>query len=64
MAELRAWGVAVAPRTVPPEDTLSASALDLHFYEGGRPSADDACRIGDARFLNQVHGPGGSQGGL
>jgi hydrogenase maturation protease len=64
VAELRAWGVAVAPRTVPPEDTLSASALDLHFYEGGRPSADDACRIGDARFLNQVHGPGGSQGGL
>ena len=61
VAELVAWGVPVTPRTAPPEDTLSASALDLPLYEGGRPSADDACRVGDARFLNQVHGPGGPQ---
>jgi hydrogenase maturation protease len=60
VAELQAWGVPVSPRSSPPEDTLSATALDLRFYEGGRPSADDACRVGDARFLNQVHGPGGS----
>ncbi|MBK6472396.1 MAG: HyaD/HybD family hydrogenase maturation endopeptidase [Betaproteobacteria bacterium] len=61
VAELAAWGVAAVPRTAPPEDTLSADALDLHRYEGERPSADDACRVGDARFLNQVHGPGGSR---
>jgi hydrogenase maturation protease len=61
VAELRAWGVAVQPRSTPPEDSLSANALDLHRYEGERPSAADACRIGDARFLNQVHGPGGSR---
>ncbi len=61
VAELAAWGVPAVPRTAPPEDTLSADALDLHRYEGERPSADDACRVGDARFLNQVHGPGGSR---
>ena len=59
VAELTAWGSAPVPRTAPPEDTLSADALDLPRYEGERPSADTACRIGDARFLNQVHGPGG-----
>lgn len=61
VAELQAWGVAVQPRTTPPEDALSAAALDLHRYEVERPSAADACRVGDARFLNQVHGPGGSR---
>jgi hydrogenase maturation protease len=59
VAELAAWGVPAVSRTAAPEDTLSADALDLHRYEGERPSADDACRVGDARFLNQVHGPGG-----
>lgn len=61
VAELAAWGFAASPRTAPPEDALSASALDLSLYEGARPSAADACRVGDARFLNQVHGPGGSR---
>lgn len=61
VAELAAWGVAAVPRTAPPEDLLSADALDLHRYEGERPSAADACRVGDARFLNQVHGPGGAR---
>lgn len=56
LAELAAWGVAATPRSMPPEDSLSAGALALQAYEGGRPSADDACRVGDARFLNQVHG--------
>ncbi len=26
-------------------------SLDVDRYEGERPSADEACRVGDARFL-------------
>jgi len=62
VAELADWGFAATPRCAPPEDALSAEALSLPGYEGGRPSAAIACRVGDARFLNQVHGPGGPQG--
>lgn len=58
LAELADWGAAAAPREAPPDHLLSASALALPAYEGGRPSAAAACRVGDARFLNQVHGPG------
>lgn len=61
VAELRAWNLAVVPRTSPPEEALSADALDMHRYEIGRPRAEEACRVGDARFLNQVHGPGGTR---
>ncbi len=56
LAELTAWGVAATARTSPPTDTLAPQALALKLYEDGRPSADQACRVGDARFLNQVHG--------
>ena len=56
LAELAAWGVPATARTSPPTDTLAAQALALNLYEDGRPSADQACRVGDARFLNQVHG--------
>jgi hydrogenase maturation protease len=56
LAELAAWGVPAVPRRAPPEEALSADALALPAYEGGRPSAAVACRLGDARFLNQVHG--------
>jgi hydrogenase maturation protease len=56
VAELAAWGIAAQPRSAPPSDALSAGALDLALYEGGRPSEGAACRIGDARFLNQVQG--------
>lgn len=46
---LRAWGYAAQ---VWPEPAPSAgSALALASYEAGRPSAEQACRIGDARFL-------------
>jgi hydrogenase maturation protease len=55
VAELAAWGVQGVPRQTLPEDSLSAQALDLHAYEGGRPDAALACRVGDARFLNQVN---------
>lgn len=56
LAELATWGVPATARQTPPTDTLAAEALALNLYEDGRPSAEAACRIGDARFLNQVHG--------
>ncbi len=58
VAELSTWGVEVEPRTEPPDEALSADALAIDAYEAGRPSATQACRIGDARFLNQVHREG------
>jgi hydrogenase maturation protease len=58
VAELAAWGVAAVPRAEPPGEPLAAAALALHAYEAGRPSESQACRIGDARFLNQTRGEG------
>jgi hydrogenase maturation protease len=58
VAELADWGVDVERRSEPPEEPLSPGALAIQSYESGRPSAAQACRIGDARFLNQVHGEG------
>jgi hydrogenase maturation protease len=52
VAELAAWGVTVTPRAQPVAETLSPAALALHAYENERPSAEAACRLGDARFLN------------
>ncbi|TCO70552.1 HyaD/HybD family hydrogenase maturation endopeptidase [Rhodovulum euryhalinum] len=50
VTELARWGIAVAPgRTHAPD--LADPAIRRDAYEGGRPSADDACRVGDARFL-------------
>ena len=48
-AELTAWGVTLLPR----EDGvgLNHASLQLAAYEGGRPSAASACRVGDARVL-------------
>lgn len=56
VAELVAWGVAPTRRSEPAEEPLGAAALRIEAYEAGRPSAVDACRIGDARFLNQTRG--------
>ena len=58
VAELKSWGVPVQPRDVPAPDRLNAESLALHHYEQGRPAEQSACRIGDARFLNQVHASG------
>jgi hydrogenase maturation protease len=55
VAELAAWGVEARPRTEPPAELLSAAALAIDAYEAGRPSASQACRIGDARFLAPAH---------
>jgi len=50
---LARFGVAPVPRPVPLPDTatLSSPEFALDLYEGGRPSASDACRIGDPRLL-------------
>lgn len=53
--ELRGWGLQPEPRASKPEPILAESIL-REAYEGGRPSADDACRIGDARFLPRAGG--------
>ena len=50
--ELAAWGF--PPRRREPGASvapLNSAALTLDAYESGRPSSDDACRIGDARVL-------------
>ncbi len=48
LEELRGYGIApvARERAVRGDDPLSRQT-----YEGGRPSAEDACRVGDARFL-------------
>lgn len=52
VAELRRWGHGVARRRRPlAEVTVNVAALQREPYERGRPSAANACRIGDARFM-------------
>ena len=50
---LRRWGVRVTPRAVGAVPDMSIQALDIRSYEDGRPSAEDACRIGDPRLLSR-----------
>lgn len=56
LRRLARWGAAALPRVVPPrrDEAVTAPGLALAAYEGGRPSADSACRVGDARFLRRV----------
>jgi hydrogenase maturation protease len=60
VAQLREWGVRVTPRQVPPDaaEAVTVPVLSLAAYEAGRPSAEVACRVGDARFL-ATHGAAG-----
>jgi hydrogenase maturation protease len=51
VAWLRRWGVEPLPRGSAADAAVNASALDLEAYEKGRPSHEDACRVGDPRFL-------------
>ena len=60
VAELAAWGVPAVPRAAVPAEALSPGALAIQAYEAERPSAADACRIGDARFLSPLHFEGQS----
>ena len=51
-AELASWQL--APRARAPGECfgpLNDRSLSLATYESGRPSADEACRVGDARVL-------------
>ena len=51
-SELAAWGFPPRRREPgAPVTPLNAAALTLDAYESGRPSSDEACRIGDARVL-------------
>ncbi len=50
-AELAQWGYAPVARRRAAEP-LNAAALAIADYEAGRPAAEAACRVGDARFLN------------
>lgn len=47
---LAGWGIAFTPGRTETGD-LADAAIRRDAYEGGRPSAEDACRHGDARFL-------------
>ncbi len=47
---LHDWGIEARPRGGGPGQP-SAAALALDSYERGRPSAEAACRVGDARFM-------------
>lgn len=54
---LSQWGYAVRLREISREaevgiiGDINSNALALDVYESGRPSAAEACRIGDARYL-------------
>ncbi len=50
LAELRAWGL-TPTRRVSAGAPIFDRSIGRDAYEGGRPSADDACRIGDPRFF-------------
>jgi hydrogenase maturation protease len=53
---LRRWGVGIQPREAADGAGLNSAALGLTAYEQSRPSEDDACRLGDARFLQRRPG--------
>jgi len=49
--ELAAWGY-LAQRRATPAERLNDRALEIGSYESSRPTEEQACRIGDARFLS------------
>ena len=53
LEHLQQWGACPVPRSHPlePAQATTAAHLRLNAYEAGRPSAEEACRIGDARFI-------------
>jgi hydrogenase maturation protease len=42
------------PEPLPEEATIACTRMVMSRYEGERPSEEEACRIGDARFLDRV----------
>jgi hydrogenase maturation protease len=53
LERLQQWGACPVPRSRPlaPAQATTAAHLRRSAYEAGRPSAEEACRIGDARFI-------------
>lgn len=51
VARLAAWGCKVSRRGTAIAGGRDGSALAMTAYEAGRPSAESACRFGDARFF-------------
>jgi len=56
LERLAAWGAQPVARVAPLAggESVTDASLALAAYEAGRPSADAACRIGDARFLDSA----------
>jgi hydrogenase maturation protease len=52
---LRAWGAQPLPRieALAAGEAVTVPTLALGAYEAGRPAAEQACRVGDERFLVQ-----------
>ncbi|WP_088278952.1 HyaD/HybD family hydrogenase maturation endopeptidase [Ideonella sp. A 288] len=50
---LRRWGAEPSPRLAAPvgDEAVTVPTLSLGAYEAGRPAEDQACRIGDERFM-------------
>ena len=55
---LRRWGAQPQPRQHAPseEDAVTVPTLSLGAYEAGRPAAEQACRVGDERFMPRLPG--------
>ena len=53
LERLRGWGAKPLPREDAPaaDESVTVPTLALQAYEAGRPPAEQACRIGDERFL-------------
>jgi hydrogenase maturation protease len=53
---LRDWGHVAIERRAPlaQDDAVTVPTLALGAYEAGRPPAEQACRVGDDRFLVQA----------
>jgi hydrogenase maturation protease len=56
LQKLRAWGAEprLRPSPLPLDETLTGAMLTLDRYESERPSAEEACRVGDERFIPKV----------
>ena len=62
LRELQHWGVEPRRRTADdgPWTHAAFGPLDMAAYEAGRPTADQACRVGDARFIPDAAPAGGA----
>jgi len=51
---LAGHGIHLEPRDTPSATAVMTPGLELGAYEAGRPAAEVACRIGDARVLSRA----------